>query len=93
MNVLVGTSILCNNAAQIGKGLCSGKLLVIKQDWRWSIRVQGHDLRFSHADLQSYLLTRLAETACLFLHMLMRVRQQCEVVGEVKALQRIRVSI
>ena len=54
-------------AAQIGKGLCAGKGLVIKQDCCWSIHVQGHDLRFSDADLQPYLLSKFAETACLLL--------------------------
>ena len=55
-------SILSDNAAQIGKGLCAGNGLAIKQDWCWSIHVQGHDLCFSLADLQSYLFTKLAET-------------------------------
>ena len=49
LNVLVGTSILSDNAAQIGKGLCAGKGLVIKQDWCWSTHVQGPDLHFSLA--------------------------------------------
>ena len=77
-------------AAQIGKGLCAGKGLVIKQDCCWSIHVQSHDLRFPLADLQSYLLTKLAETACLLLHVLMLVRQQHKVVGGVKVLQHIK---
>ena len=54
------------------------------------IHVQGHDLRFSLADLQSYLLTKLAETACLLLHVLMYVRQQCKVVSKVKVLHYIK---
>ena len=45
---------------------------------------------FSLADLQSYLLTKLAERVCLLSHVLMRVRQQREVIGEVKVLQRIK---
>ena len=90
MTVLIGTSILSDNAAQISKGLSAEKGLVIKHDWRWSIHVQGHDLRFSHADMQSYLLTKLVETACLLLHVLMRVRQQRKVIGEVKVPQRIK---
>ena len=48
-----------------------------------SVHVQGHDLRFSLADLRSYLMTKLADTACLLLHVLARVRQQRKVVGEV----------
>ena len=90
MNVLVGISILSDNTAQIGKGLCAGKGLAIKQDWCWSIHVQGHDLHFSFADLQSYLLIKLHETVCLLLYVLMRVRQQHRVVGEVKVLQHIK---
>ena len=70
----------------LGKGLCAGKGLVIKQDWCWSIHVQGHDLDFSLADLQSYLLTKLAEMACLLFHVFMCVRQQHKVVNEVKVL-------
>ena len=35
--------------------------------------------------MQSYLLTKLVETACLLLHVLMCVRQQGKVIGEVKA--------
>ena len=66
-----------------------GRGLVIKQDWCWSITVQGHDLRFPLADLQ-YMLTKLVETECLLLHVLMRVRQQRKVVSEVKVLQRIK---
>ena len=76
--------------AEIGKGLCAGKGLVIKQDWCWNIHDKGHDLRFSPADLQSYLLTKLAEMACLLLHVLMRVKQQRKVVGDVKVLQRVK---
>ena len=90
MNILHGASILSDNVALIGKGLCAGKGLVIKQDWCLSIHVQGHDLRFSLADLQSYLLAILAETACLLLHVLICVRQQCKVVDEVKVLQGIK---
>ena len=45
--VLFGASILSDNAAQVGKGLCAGKGMVIKQDWCWSIHVQCQDLRFS----------------------------------------------
>ena len=86
LNVLVGTSILSGNAAKISKGLCAGKGLVIKQDWCWSSHVQGHDLHFSLADLQSYLMTKLAETVCLLLHVLMRVRQQHKVIGKVEVL-------
>ena len=89
LNVLVGASILSDNAAQIGEGLCAGKGLVIKQDWCWSTHVQGHDLCFCLVDLQSYLLTTLAETVCLLLHLLMYVRQQHKVIGKVKVLQRI----
>ena len=81
---------MSNNAAQTGKGLCHGKGLVIKQDWCWSIHIQGHDLRFSLANLQSYLSTKLAEMACLLLHVLMCVRQQCKVVVELKVLQCIK---
>ena len=90
LNVLVGTSILSDNAAQIGKGLCAGKGLVTKQDWCWSIHVQDHDFHFSHADLQSYLLTKLAETAYFLLHMLMNVRQQHKVIGEAMVFQHIK---
>ena len=68
MNALVGASIVSDNTAQIEKGLCAEKGLVFKQDWRWSIHIQGHDLRFSLADLQSSLLTNLAETAYFLLH-------------------------
>ena len=64
--------------------------LVIKRDWRWSIHVQGHDLRFSLADLQSRMFTKLAVTVCLLLRVLMLVRRQRKVVGEVKVLQRIK---
>ena len=82
--------MLSDNVAQIGKGVCAGKGLVIKQDWCWSIHVQGHDLHFSLADLQSYPLTKLAEAACLLLHVLFCVRQQCKVISEVQVLQRIK---
>ena len=77
--------MLSDNVAQIGKGVCAGKGLVIKQDWCWRIYVQGHDLRFFLADLHSCLLTKLAGTACL-LHVLMCVTQQRKVVSEVKVL-------
>ena len=45
---------------------------------------------FFLANLQSYLLTKLAEMACLLLHVLMLVRHQCKVISEVKVLQRIK---
>lgn len=44
-------------------------------------------------DLQSYMLTKLAETAYLLLHVLMRVRQQRKFVDEVKVLQCIKVRL
>ena len=74
LNILLGASMLSDNVAQIGKGVCAGKGLVIKQDWCWRIYVQGHDLRFFLADLQSNELTKLAETVRLLSHVLMRVR-------------------
>ena len=82
LNVLVGTSILSDNAAKIGKGLCAVKGLVIKQDWCWSIHFHGHDLRFSLADLQSYPVTKLAQMPCLLLHVLMHVRKQARLLAE-----------
>ena len=76
---------LSDNATHIGKGLCAGKGRVIEQDWCWNIYIQGLEFRVSLAKSQSYLLTKLAETAFLLLHVLIHVKQQRKVVGEVKA--------